>query len=254
MISGIYIYTNKINDKRYVGQSKNIQRRISDHYNRAFNENSNEYNSIFHKAIRKYGLNNFSVEIIECNIEDLNKKETDLIEKYNSTFPNGYNIQLGGKYTSTPQKLSFKEIEEITKLLKNTELGNIEIANKYNVSENTISGINTGYYWKRRLDYPIRKNNFKSKKERFCKNCKTKITIQSKSGFCQECSKMEQRKVERPEPLVLAEEVIKLGFEAVGRKYGVSGNSIKKWCKTYGMGKLKHEVAVWYENNRKGGK
>lgn len=61
---------------------------------------------------------------------------------------------------------------------------------------------------------------------------------------------MKQRTIERPEPLTLAKEIIDLGFEAVGRKYNVSGNSIKKWCKTYGMGKLKHEVAVWYENNK----
>ena len=39
---------------------------------------------------------------------------------------------------------------------------------------------------------------------------------------------MKQRTIERPEPLTLAKEIIDLGFEAVGRKYNVSGNSIKK--------------------------
>jgi very-short-patch-repair endonuclease len=44
---------------------------------------------------------------------------------------------------------------------------------------------------------------------------------------------LNQRRVERPTMEVLQKEIEELGFEGVGRKYGVSGNSIKKWIRTY---------------------
>jgi very-short-patch-repair endonuclease len=44
---------------------------------------------------------------------------------------------------------------------------------------------------------------------------------------------LKQRRVERPLLEVLIKEVDELGFVGVGRKYGVTGNSIKKWIKTY---------------------
>ena len=64
---GIYKYQNLINGKIYIGQSKDIARRKKDHFTRAFNNFStnSEYDSPLHRAMRKYGLENFSFEIIE---------------------------------------------------------------------------------------------------------------------------------------------------------------------------------------------
>lgn len=56
-----------------------------------------------------------------------------------------------------------------------------------------------------------------------------------------------------PEPLVLAKQILDYGFSATGTIYGVTGNTIKKWCVSYGMGKLKREVAAWYEKNKQNG-
>jgi len=44
---------------------------------------------------------------------------------------------------------------------------------------------------------------------------------------------MNQRKVKRPIFDDLKKEIINFGLEGVGRKYGVTGNAIKKWIKTY---------------------
>lgn len=52
---GIYKYTNQINGKIYIGQSLNVEHRNMAHKSSAFNQNANDYNSRFHKAIRKYG-------------------------------------------------------------------------------------------------------------------------------------------------------------------------------------------------------
>ena len=43
----------------------------------------------------------------------------------------------------------------------------------------------------------------------------------------------ERRKVERPSYKVLIEETQRMGFSAVGRKYGVSDNSVRKWLRWY---------------------
>ncbi len=61
----IYCYTNKINGKKYVGQTNSEKRRLNEHKSNAFNEKSVNYNSIFHKAIRKYGWESFEYEKLE---------------------------------------------------------------------------------------------------------------------------------------------------------------------------------------------
>jgi hypothetical protein len=108
--------------------------------------------------MRKYGLENFSFEIIEeCSKEDLDSRERYWIKKFDSYY-NGYNQTSGGQNSGASISLQPSDVLEIIELLKTTTLGNQEIAKEYNVSENTICGINTGYYWfQDDIDYPIRK-------------------------------------------------------------------------------------------------
>ncbi|MFZ2041034.1 MAG: hypothetical protein WAV08_10085, partial [Desulfobacterales bacterium] len=42
-----------------------------------------------------------------------------------------------------------------------------------------------------------------------------------------------QRRVNRPPFEILKAEIEHLGFTAVGRKYGVSDNAVRKWMKAY---------------------
>lgn len=61
-------------------------------------------------------------------------------------------------------------------------------------------------------------------------------TISHDATYCVECGHIVLRKVERPDADTLAEEIRTLkGFAAVGRKYNVTDNTIKKWCKYYGL-------------------
>lgn len=81
---GIYKITNNINNKVYIGQSINIEKRWREHKRRAFVQNK-EYNKYLYNAFRKYGLDNFSFEIIiECPREQLNELECFYIRQYNS--------------------------------------------------------------------------------------------------------------------------------------------------------------------------
>ena len=97
MSCGIYKITNQINGKCYIGQSINIQQRWKDERCGAFNPSDVEYNSIKSRAFRKYGLNNFTFEILEeCETNELNELEALYANLYNSYVPNGYNVAICG--------------------------------------------------------------------------------------------------------------------------------------------------------------
>lgn len=96
--TGIYCFTNLQNNKRYIGQSINIFDRYNQHKYRYNITNDSGYNCAFHNALRKYGWDNFSFEIIEeCSVENLDEREKYWINYYNSIVPNGYNILSGGQ-------------------------------------------------------------------------------------------------------------------------------------------------------------
>lgn len=67
----IYQYKNKINGHMYIGLTNDSKRRFSEHLSAANNPNNKDYNQIIHKAIRKYGIENFDYIILEDNIENL---------------------------------------------------------------------------------------------------------------------------------------------------------------------------------------
>lgn len=124
----IYCYTNKINNKKYIGQSRNIGKRCHP---------SNYKGCIkFYNALQKYGIENFDFEILEIGLtlEEANAKEEEYIIKFN-TIENGYNIKSGGKnnlYTEeskqkmsnsckTKQKIICLETKEIYESAKQIE-------------------------------------------------------------------------------------------------------------------------------------
>ena len=156
---GIYRITNKINGKSYIGKSKNLTRRIRDHWNRSANEKSNEYNSLIHRAIRKYGNDSFVVEIIcECSEEELNSKEQYYIALYNTMVPYGYNVLAGGEGGFSTSYLFDKEdIEHIIEELKNTDKFYTEIAQEWDCSTELIKAIAYGTeYHMENVQYPVR--------------------------------------------------------------------------------------------------
>lgn len=98
-MGAIYCYTNKINQKKYIGQSVDPVQRDHQHKSSAFNEKSSEYNSPLHRAFRKYGVENFEYQILQStdDIDLLNELEEFYISYYQTQIPNGYNVEAGGK-------------------------------------------------------------------------------------------------------------------------------------------------------------
>lgn len=201
---------------------------------RAFNESSEEYNKILSQAFRKYGIENFTFEILEeCEPTELNDKEMYYISLYNTYF-NGYNETTGGQGSSNYcAKISREQILEIYELLLNSEIPQNDIARQYKVGYDTISNINQGKT--RRLEgytFPLRVN----KKEYFYIECGAKIS--SANTFrCAKCHRIHLQKVPRPTKEELYDLLLKNkgNFTKVGQKYNVTDNAIRKWCKSYNL-------------------
>ena len=92
----IYKITNTINDKSYIGQTiQNVKERFYQHC--ATKCSKAVSNMAIHRAIKKYGKSNFTVEVIEeIDSANLNDRERYWIKYYNS-YNNGYNSTKGGQ-------------------------------------------------------------------------------------------------------------------------------------------------------------
>lgn len=101
-MTGIYKITNLVNQKSYIGQAVDIEKRLREHKNDAFNPKRREYNYPLSRAYRKYGIENFSQEILcICSKEELNEKEDYYVNFFNSK-NEGYNQQDGGQPENRP--------------------------------------------------------------------------------------------------------------------------------------------------------
>ena len=112
----IYIVTNLINQKQYIGQTiRKFKERQEEH----FRSNKCIY---FYRALKKYGKENFKWISFKCPMEDLDYNERLLIKELKTQKPNGYNIEFGGHknkilYKETKKKMSLRAKER----LKNKE-------------------------------------------------------------------------------------------------------------------------------------
>ena len=86
----VYKVTNLSNEKIYVGQTRQKIEKSSLQHSKS--------NSLMGQAMREWGLENFTIEIIErCETqEELNEREKFWIKVLNSKFPKGYNLSDGG--------------------------------------------------------------------------------------------------------------------------------------------------------------
>ena len=100
----IYKITNLVNGKMYVGQTKySVRHRWQEHRYAAITP-SYLPKQYIHKAMAKYGIENFKIECLEeCAIELLTERETYWIAKLD-TFRNGYNLNEGGNQKPLTQR------------------------------------------------------------------------------------------------------------------------------------------------------
>ena len=114
----IYKITNKENGLIYIGCTVNsLEKRFGEHLSRCF---TSEYKSKLYNSMKKYGQENFTIELIEeCDLNIIYETEKKYVEQYDS-YNNGLNSTIGGEgclgYTHSP------EIRQ--KISENTKNGN----------------------------------------------------------------------------------------------------------------------------------
>lgn len=99
----------------------------------------------------------------------------------------------------------------------------------------SIFGVKT-FDWE---NYNNRPKNIEALKsyDHKCDHCGDKfVSGRKKSRFCSRvCFSMMERKVSRPDKDELERKLLTMSLEALGRDYGVTGNSVRKWAKSYGL-------------------
>lgn len=140
---GIYKFRNIINNKCYIGQAKILRTRILQHLTHFYN-NNRKYP--IYKAFEKYGLNNFTVEILseyDKNTKNINSildnEEKIYIQKYNSYGATGYNQTLGGDGGILGYKFTKEQKETLSKNSKIIQNDGRHKIYVYNVNTDTIT-------------------------------------------------------------------------------------------------------------------
>ena len=137
----IYKITNLLNGKIYIGQTKyTIEKRFLQH---------SKADSPLGQAMRQFGMENFTVEVIEeCETqEDLNEREKFWIKVLNSKQPNGYNRNDDGgvcQQFSRENLYKNKFSERIKFLRKHQEFTQVEVAEKLKINSTTYSKYECG--------------------------------------------------------------------------------------------------------------
>lgn len=184
-----------------------------------------------------YGFYFKSNNCPKINSKKPNKVFYDIAIYRNKTLINNFN--------SITELINYLIENKITTNTKSTIKNNIIKALKTNVN---IYGfdIKSKYYEKKYEkeieEYKINKNKIKNQEVKkiktnkspkdlcpYCGNLKNK-----KSRMCIECSK-KKRRINIPQKEVLKNLIRIESFTAIGKKYNVNGNTIKKWCKHYNL-------------------
>lgn len=142
-MNAIYKITNKINNKVYIGQTTlSVEQRWDSHVHDCFSGKANIEKRPLYEAMLKYGLENFTIELIEevQNACDLDAREIYYIKQYNSYVgfdnSNGYNATLGGK---SIRKLDWTA-ENLERLIQGYNFGKncADLAREFNCYPETI--------------------------------------------------------------------------------------------------------------------
>lgn len=208
----IYMFKNKVNQKCYVGQAIDVERRYTEHL---YYVNNNPIQPI-HKAIAKYGIDNFNFKILEflpqCTKEQLDDKEKYYIQKHHA-YSKGYNCTLGGDgnlglhHSDETKKLigkasknrSAESNRKISEKLKGRKIVGEQrqkmIKNlKENASPKAIEWHKSeeGLAWHKKQGEYLKGKNFKKLIKHTCLECGKEFETYSKrSKYC--CGACEQR-------------------------------------------------------------
>ncbi|MBR7024887.1 MAG: GIY-YIG nuclease family protein [Selenomonadaceae bacterium] len=152
MFGIVYLITNLLDDKQYVGQTtRTLEERFSEH---------SEADSLLGRAIQRDGAENFSREVLaECETpEKLDAQERFYIKKLDCKHPKGYNNTDGGRRSRSPKTKVEKQLDprkefflkmigaKITYYRTLRDMSQKEPAKRANMSVSSLSKIERGRY------------------------------------------------------------------------------------------------------------
>jgi group I intron endonuclease len=108
----IYLITNTINKKQYIGQTKRADIEERWRYHKKCSDAT--IGRYLLAAYKKYGVDKFKFQIIcICFNEDCDKYEEEYIKKFNTLSPNGYNLKSGGHFSKHHPDTKIKMSESV---------------------------------------------------------------------------------------------------------------------------------------------
>jgi group I intron endonuclease len=116
MIFTLYQYTNRLNDKRYIGVTCSPQKRFRQH------AKGSSGARLFNKAVRKYGVESFNLTILALfdDVAAAAYHEQTAIKAFNTLAPEGYNLTSGAPFTIFGGPLSSTRRMAITETNRKT--------------------------------------------------------------------------------------------------------------------------------------
>lgn len=215
----VYMHTNRVNGKKYVGISKDYKKRW---------RGGSGYRSQkkFHSAILKYGWQNFKHQILEKNLtlEEAYKKEIEYIKEYDSIY-NGYNISSGGQsdvYTNTNGTKSIRE--QIKKNLNNnpdkkiSDVCDVAANIGYKLSEEEKDTI-MHYYYNHYFNHNYKKNEFEKDFLKLKENMENKMRYNARQKELEKEYFEEIKKIFSTRKKYQRSKVFKPMIEEVNKKY-----------------------------------
>lgn len=130
-----------------------------------------------------------------------------------------------------------EEIHHLDFDRSNNQLDNILVLEKSQHTKLHMWLRNGAPGWKHSGSNRVNSGKSKEKTSIYCLGC-AKLLSRKQTKFCsKQCAGRAEsrRKVKRPGCSQLKKDLAKLSWGAVGRKYGVSDNAVRKWARSYGL-------------------
>lgn len=164
-MGSIYMITNKLNNKKYIGQTKReVSERLKEHLEIAYHTKRNLH---LYNAMRKYGIENFEVTILKTDLPEnkLDEWEIYYIGKYD-TLENGYNNTAGGggirgyhhtqetknkiskSVRENPERYTKERAQKISYALKGKKLTEEHKKHLSEARKGKYTGYDNGFYMK----------------------------------------------------------------------------------------------------------
>ena len=228
----VYIHTNKINNKKYIGVTRQLPEQ------RWKNGKGYVRNEYFYRAIQKYGWDNFEHEVVLVNLtkEQAEMFEVEMIKYYRSNQKEfGYNIEGGGNLHKEVSEETRQKVRESKLGNKNPNFGKCGKLNPFYGKHHTEemkeyyrkinSGNNSPWYGRKHTEEEKRKISEANKGKKFTKEHRENLS-KAKKGKNKGGKNYQARKVICLEDLKTFNSIAE-----AGEYYNIESRDISAVCR-----------------------